>query len=1157
MGSLRSLGIIMKHETVTLQDKYALTQGRAFMTGIQALVRLPLDQKRIDLKAGINTAGYISGYRGSPLGGYDQQLSLAQTFLDDHHIVFHEGLNEDLAATAVWGSQQTALFPGAKYDGVFSLWYGKAPGVDRSGDVFKHANFSGVAPKGGAVALLGDDPTCKSSTLPSQSEFAMMDCEIPVLNPATVQEVLDYGLYAIAMSRFAGCWTSIIALADTMDGGSVVDVNDDRIEIQTPDMPELTDARFIKRKDGRAEKEIVHRQQRLPAAMEFVRLNGLDKQILGGTKRKVGIVTTGRASRDVYEAMDAIGLTQERAEKLGLSIFKVAMTWPLEPTRIVEFCKGLDSVIVVEHKRPLIEDQLKAILYDIPKKDQPRIYGKRQAKGEVFPDTYVIPVPSIARALYDFFPKGRHATQAEAYFENIIESARKAGLREKGNIRSPFFCSGCPHNSSTKLPEGSRALAGIGCHFLANMHNPDTDMHTQMGGEGVPWVGMSPFTDEKHVFANLGDGTYSHSGSLAIRAAVAASANITYKLLYNDAVAMTGGQTPELAGRSVPHIVTQLQAEAVSKIVVVADDVARYKGVGLPDGVGLEPRENLMSVQKMLRETEGVSVLVYDQTCATELRRRRKRGLMAQAPARAFINPAVCENCGDCSVQSQCLSIEPTWTDSGLKRVINQSTCNQDMSCVKGFCPSFVSVYDGEIKAKKTPLPVFDSAAIPLPPHVELPETYNIVVTGIGGAGVTTISALIGMAAHIDGRASSTLDSTGLAQKGGAVTSHVRIARDPDDIRSGSVPPASADIVLGGDVIVTHDKGVMALFGHDRTHVVMNTEIVPTAEYLSSRDLSYSKTSMLGDIGTLAHDMTQLNAQVLSEKLMGDAIYSNMIVLGTAWQLGFVPVSMRALTRAIKLNGAKIEANIAAFEAGRMWAHDPEVLKSRLPQDRSLKNPRIMPIDELLAMRRTHLTGYQNAKLAQKYTDLISRVHTAENALNIPDTVKSDLTREVAIQYSRLLSYKDEYEVARLYTDPSFTEALQSQFSDGYKIKLNLAPPLLGKRDKDTGHLVKREFGPWMLSAFKVMAKAKGLRGTKLDIFGYTDERKMERRLIADFEARVETLLSGLSSKNHAKAVRLVAAVDEIRGFGHVKEASVVKVEQTLETLAAEWSAAT
>lgn len=1143
----------MRHETVTLNDKYSLTRGRAFMTGIQALVRLPIDIQRADQAAGLHTAGYISGYRGSPLGGYDQQLSLAQSFLDDHDIVFQEGINEDLAATAVWGSQQTTLFPGAKYDGVFGIWYGKAPGVDRSGDVFKHANFSGVAPNGGAVAILGDDPTCKSSTLPSQSEYAMIDCEIPVLNPATVQEVLDYGRYAVEMSRFAGCWTSIIALADTMDGGSVVDVDMDRLSIVRPEIPELTDARFIKRKDGRAEKEKEHREQRLPAALEFVRVNKLDKTILAAKKRKIGIVTTGRASRDVFEAMDAIGITEERAKNLGLSIFKIAMTWPLEPTRVSAFCAGMDTVLVVEHKRPLIEDQLKALLYDLPKAKQPKIYGKRQAKNEVFPDTYVVPVPQIARAILDVLPRGAHVKQANAYFDNIAESARKAGLREAGNIRSPFFCSGCPHNTSTKLPEGSRALAGIGCHFLANFHNPDTDMHTQMGGEGVPWLGMAPFTDEKHVFANLGDGTYSHSGSLAIRASVAAGVNITYKLLYNDAVAMTGGQTPELAGRSVPHIVTQLQAEAVSKIVVVTDDLERYKGVSLPVGVALEHRDNLMAVQKNLRVTPGVSVLVYDQTCATEKRRRRKRGLMEKAPARAFINKEICENCGDCSVQSQCLSIEPTWTEKGLKRMINQSTCNQDMSCIKGFCPSFVSVYGGEIKARNIPLPEFDSAAIPLPPKCKLPKTYNIVVTGIGGAGVTTISALLGMAAHIDGRASSTLDATGLAQKGGAVTSHVRIAREPNDIRSGSVPPASADLVLGGDVIVSHDPAVMALFGHDKTHVVMNTEIVPTAEYLTSRDLAYSKHSMLRDIETTAHQLSQLNSQLLSEKLMGDAIYSNMIVLGMAWQLGLVPVSMRALTRAIKLNGTKINSNIAAFEAGRLWAHDPKALQARLPQARSLRNPRIAPLADVIAHRVDHLTGYQNAALAARYTDLVTRVRAAEGKLDLPETVNTDLTREVVIQYARLLAYKDEYEVARLYTDGPFMRHLQAQFDAGYKLKFNLAPPLFSKRDKDTGYLKKREFGPWVFSAFKILATLKGLRGTAFDIFGYTDERKMERRLIIDFENRITKLLSDLTASNHALAVKIVGASDEVRGFGHVKEAAVEKAETRIAQLMSAW----
>lgn len=1148
----------MQHRNVTLDDKYALTEGRAFMTGIHALVRLPVDMARYDRAAGLNTAGFISGYRGSPLGGYDQQLKFASKFLDESHVVFKEGLNEDLAATAVWGSQQTALFPGAKYDGVFGIWYGKAPGVDRSGDVFKHANFSGVAPLGGAVAILGDDPTCKSSTLPSQSEYAMMDCEIPVLNPATVQEVLDYGVYALRMSRFAGCWTSIVALADTMDGGAVVDVDLGRLDIVTPSDEGLTEARFIKRKDGRLEKESVHRDQRLPAAQRFARANALDKQILGAPydqpkKRKIGIVTVGRASRDVYEAMDALGLTEEIAADLGLCIFKVGMSWPLEPTAITEFARGLDTVIVIEHKRPLLEDQMKAILYAMPEKQRPQIIGKRRDDGTtLFPDSYVIPVPTIAAALFDLLPKGPHAQTAQDYFHRYGESQHKAGHREDNNIRSPFFCSGCPHNTSTKLPEGSRALAGIGCHFLASIHDPNTDMHTQMGGEGVPWIGMAPFTDEAHIFANLGDGTYSHSGSLAIRAAVAAGSNITYKLLYNDAVAMTGGQAPEISGSSVPEIVTQLVAEAVSKIVIVADDPDRYKTAKLPAGVDVFHRDELMVVQENLRTLKGVSVLLYDQTCATEKRRRRKRGLMEQEPRRMFINTAVCENCGDCSVQSQCLSIEPTWTEFGLKRLINQSTCNQDLSCVKGFCPSFVTVLDGTSRASKKGLPNFDSALIPLPSLPDVDATYNIVVTGIGGAGVTTISALLGMAAHIDGRASTTLDSTGLAQKGGAVTSHVRIAQTADDIRSGSVPPASADIVIGGDIIVSHDEGVMQIFGHDRTHIVINSEIVPTAEYLGARDLSYGKTQMLSDINTTSRAMTQLNAQLLSTRFLGDAIYANMIVLGAAWQKGRVPVTLRALYRAIKLNGTKIDANIAAFELGRLWIHDKEKLEDSLPDSRALKNPRIMPIEELITHRMSHLTGYQNAALAARYEAMIRRVQLAEKAID--PTLK--LTREAAIQYARLLAYKDEYEVARLYTDGRFGEDIAKTFADGYKMRLNLAPPLLGKRDKATGHLKKTEFGPWMFKAFKVMTKFKGLRGTAFDPFGKTAERKAERALITDFEARLEMVLRGLSAGNHALAIRLIGAVDDIRGYGHVKEKAMAETAVKIKGLTRQWDKA-
>ncbi len=1140
----------MHAQGITLNDKYTLTVGRAFMTGVQALVRLPLDQARLDGKSALKTAGYISGYRGSPLGGYDQQLSIAGSFLDAANIVFQEGLNEDLAATAVWGSQQTQLFSGAKYDGVFGIWYGKAPGVDRSGDVFKHANFSGVCPTGGVVAIVGDDPTCKSSTLPSQSEYAMMDCEIPILNPASVQEVLDYGLYAIAMSRYAGCWTSLKALADTMDGGAVVDVSEDRLSIITPKIEGLTKARFIKRKDGRAEKEKIHREQRLPAAMAFARANRLDRETLTAPKAKIGIVTTGRASRDVYEAMDAIGLTRPAAKKLGLSLYKVAMSWPLEPEGLTAFASGLDTILVVEHKRPLIEDQMKAILYDLPSRSRPEIIGKRRKDGTtLFPDTYVIPVPTIAAALLDILPAGPHRETGEAYFKDYGESRHKAGRRADNNIRSPFFCSGCPHSTSTQLPDGSRALAGIGCHFLAALNDPNTDMHTQMGGEGVPWLGMAPFTTESHVFSNLGDGTYSHSGSLAIRAAVAAGANITYKLLYNDAVAMTGGQTPELSGRSVPHIVTQLAAEAVSKIVVVADDTDRYKGVTLERGTELFHRDDLNAVQKMLREIQGVTVLVYDQTCATEKRRRRKRGLMPAEPRRMYINPAVCENCGDCSVQSQCLSIEPTWTEFGLKRLINQSTCNQDLSCVKGFCPSFVTIINGQSAAGDSALPVFDGPDLPLPQIPDLSEPYNILVTGIGGAGVTTISALLGMAAHIDGHGATTLDATGLAQKGGAVTSHVRIAATPDDIRSGSIPPATAHTVIGGDIIVTHDAEVMKLLGNRRTHIVMNSEIVPTAEYLGARDLSYGKPAMLKDIAATCKTLTQMNAQLLSVQHLGDAIYANMTVLGAAWQQGRVPVSRAALSRAIELNGIKAAQNLTAFELGRQWVCDPAALERNLPAARAAQDPRRLPLDELIARRIAHLTAYQNVALADKYNDLVRRAEMAERAIG----GGAILTREVAIQYARLLSYKDEYEVARLYVDPAFRAGLAGTFAPGHGLRFNLAPPLFSRRDSDTGHLRKKEYGPWIFKAFGVLAKLKGLRGTAFDPFGYSADRKTERRLISEFEARLEMILRDLSKANHAVAVKLVAATDDVRGFGHVKDRAIDDFDLRLTGLLRQW----
>ena len=807
----------MEHREVTLNDKYDLVEGHAYMTGIQALVRLPLDQKRLDLEAGHNTAGFISGYRGSPLGGYDQQLRAAGKWLDKYEIEFWEGLNEDLGATAVWGSQQLGLFPGAKRDGLFGIWYGKAPGVDRSGDAFKHANAAGSSRLGGVLAICGDDHTCKSSTLPSQSEYAMRDAEIPVLNPASIQDVLDYGIHGWAMSRFSGAWSSLIALADTMDSGAVVDVTLERLKLVTPefDFPEA--GVHMRRGDSPIDKERRLREVKLPAAQAWVRANQLDHVLIPSPKPRVGIITTGQAARDIFEALAAIGISPEEAGRLGISVFKVAMPWPLEPTRIREFCKGLERVLVIEHKRPLIEEQLRSVLYSLPDNERPFIEGKQDRFGKpLLSQVSSIPVPEMAHALVGAVPGEWDKSAADRYFERVGAAGQAAMSNASPTVRTPHYCSGCPHNTSTTVPEGSRALAGIGCHYMANfMPDRNTDMTSQMGGEGVAWIGQYFATDEDHMFVNLGDGTYSHSGSLAIRAAVTSGANMTYKILYNDAVAMTGGQTVESAQTPV-DIAQQVEAEGVKTIVVVTEDPTRYAGVkGLPRSVKIYDREELDDVQKMLRDTKGVSVMIYDQVCATEKRRRSKRGLREPDRVRVMINQEVCEGCGDCSIKSNCLSVEPVETELGRKRRINQSTCNTDLSCLRGFCPSFVTIKDAHFAAEDAPVLEADASGLPLPDLPPVAQPWNILFTGVGGTGVTTVAAVLAMAAHVDGNAASSLDMTGLAQKGGPVLSHLRFAREPEMISTGRVPPASADadalrVTYHESCHLKHGQGVSA-----------------------------------------------------------------------------------------------------------------------------------------------------------------------------------------------------------------------------------------------------------------------------------------------------------------------------------------------------------
>ncbi len=1140
-----------KPSVVSLDDKYLREEGRAFMTGVQALVRLPLDRKRLDRKLGLNTAGFISGYRGSPLGGYDQQLAAAKNLLDAHDVKVWEGLNEDLGATAVWGSQQTHAFPGAKFDGVFGIWYGKAPGVDRTGDVFKHANMAGTDPKGGVLALLGDDPNSKSSTLASQSEFAMIDAEMPVLAPASIQDVLDYGLIGWELSRYSGLWTSLICLADTMDSGAVVNVGLDRHGVVRPGDFALPEGGVgLRIGDTPLAKEQRLREIKLPAAQAFARANRLDRVVLSSQAPRIGVIVAGQAARDVFEALAAIGLDEKAASELGVTIFKVAMPWPLEPSAITAFCRGLERVLVIEHKRALVEPQLKDILYHLPEGQRPIVEGKRDRDGRpLMSEIASLSTADIARALVSRLPDGPHRARADAYFARVGGARAAVAGMNQINTRKPHFCSGCPHNTSTTLPEGSRALAGIGCHYMATF-TPErrTDMHTQMGGEGAPWIGQSPFTDEQHVFVNLGDGTYSHSGSLAIRAAISGKVNATYKILYNDAVAMTGGQHVE-SGQTVPQIARQVEAEGVKTIVIVADDPTRYASVSdLPEGTRIFDRKKLDDVQRELRETLGVSVLIYDQVCATEKRRRIKRGKMEAPTKRAFINTAVCEGCGDCSVKSNCLSVEPVETELGRKRQINQSTCNTDYSCLEGFCPSFVTVTGGDRKSDaEREAPSVDVSHLPDPVLPSLDDVWNVVFTGVGGTGVTTVAAVLAMAAHVDGKAAQTLDMTGLAQKGGPVLSHVRFAKAPDDIKAARTPPASADAVIACDLVVAGSGDALVMFDKARTHVVANHDVTPTKEFIDDRNARFDPDLLSARVRARAKDFAAISAEALAEHHFGDAIYTNMIMLGMAYQRGHVPVSAAAILEANRLNRVKVAENAAAFNMGRVAAATPDAVQALAPKRPELAAP---TLDELIARRSEMLTAYQDAAYAELYRAAVAHVRAAETNLGLGE----QLSRAAATYAAKLMAYKDEYEVARLYADPAYAQAIRETFGEGAKLTFLLAPPLISKKNAK-GELMKRSFGPWMMPAFKVLKRFKWMRRKSWDPIGWTAERRQERRLRDDYLARLELLAEGLSEANHALAVQIASVPDDIRGYGHVKDKSVAAAEAKLAGLMAQWRA--
>ena len=1177
-------------ETVTLDDKYSLDHGRAFMSGVQALVKLPMLQRQRDALLGKNTAGFISGYRGSPLGGYDQALQKASPYLKAQNIVFQPGVNEELAATALWGTQQLGFAPPGtnKFDGVFGIWYGKGPGVDRCSDVFKHANMAGTTPWGGVIAVAGDDHISKSSTAAHQSDHIFKACGFPVFFPASVQEILDLGLHAFAMSRFSGVWAGMKTIQEIVESSATAEIDPERVQIVLPDFPMPPGGLHIRWPDHALDQEARLFDHKWYAALAYIRANRLNHNVIEGPDDRFGLIASGKAYNDTRQALQDLGLDTATCQRIGLRLHKVGVVWPLEAQTTREFATGLREILVVEEKRQVIEYQLKEELYNWRADVRPHVLGKFDEGPDDFSGgEWSMPNPSahtllranadlspaiiaraVAKRLHKMGVPGDVAARMDAHLAvlDAKDRAMQTLTLASDADRQPWFCSGCPHNTSTKVPEGSRAMAGIGCHFMTIWMDRATVGFTQMGGEGVPWVGQQPFSTDRHIFANLGDGTYFHSGLLAVRQAIAAGVNITYKILYNDAVAMTGGQfvgerqgaegSLSASGHSVVQIASSMRAEGAQKISIVTDEPEKYASVqGLPAGIAIHHRDELDSVQRAFREIKGTTVIIYDQTCATEKRRRRKRGTLAAPTTTVVINELVCEGCGDCGVQSNCLSIEPLETEFGRKRTINQSSCNKDVSCVKGFCPSFVTVDGGQLKKKgkgsTAPVPLSD---IPHPVLAPLTQACGMVVAGMGGTGVITIGQLLGMAAHMEGKGIVTQDAAGLAQKGGATWSHVIIGPDQASICTTRVGMAAADLILGCDPLVAAGKDSLLRMQPGRTRVALNSSSTPTAAFVKNGNWQNPSEACVASIAQSVspQDLGVFNADAMASTLMGDTLYVNPMILGYAWQKGWIPLAHASLMRAIELNGVAVEANKTAFAWGRQAAHDwPSVQRLLIPaQTITFHKPAHQrePLDQVVERRATFLTAYQNAAYADSYRAFVARVQAAEAPLG-----QTSLSDAVARNLFKLMAYKDEYEVARLHTDPAFRQKLADMFEGEVKVNFHLAAPLLANKN-DKGELVKQTYGPAMLTAFRLLAPLKTLRGTALDVFGRTEERRMERQLIADYRQTMEQVLGTLNSGNHTLAVELARLPETIKGFGHVKARNVQAARTRWQALLAQWN---
>lgn len=1132
---------------LALTDKYTNATGQIFLSGIQALVRLPMVQIRRDRAAGLHTAGFISGYRGSPLGGYDQQLLAAKPHLDALDIVVRPAVNEDLAATAVWGTQQLHLSPGHKFDGVAAIWYGKGPGVDRSGDVFKHGNAAGSASHGGVLCIAGDDHGATSSSIPHQSDHAFISALMPILYPSSIHEFVELGLLGFSMSRYSGCWVAMKVLSSTVDTQAAIDLNHETTQFCLPTDFELPQGGLnLRCPDDRWRQDDRLQTYKGYAAIAFARANRIDRVVLDAPSARLGIVASGKAYEDVRQALRELGITPTAAQTLGVRFYKVRMPWPLEPEGIRQFALGLEEMLIVEERREIIEHQVKQQLFNWRADVRPRIVGKfddqrlpvLSLSAELSTETVAILIAD--RLLRLSLPedwRARLTSAAQRFKARVTERAQYIPAVS----RPPFYCPGCPHNTSTKVPDGSRALAGIGCHFMAQWMDRNTETFTQMGGEGVSWVGIASFTDEKHIFANLGDGTYFHSGILAIRQAVAAGVNITYKLLYNDAVAMTGGQAVD--GYLSPELLTrQLADEGVKIIYLLAETPEAYPAHILAPGVIVQSRDTIDEVMKTLRATPGCTAIVYVQTCAAEKRRRRRRGEMVEPDVRVFINPDVCEGCGDCSTQSNCIAVEPLETAFGRKRQINQSSCNKDFSCLKGFCPSFVTVHGAKMRrAPAIAAPATDSLPTPTAPAIA--PGYNIGLAGVGGTGILTASAVLGMAAHLEGKRSIVLEMSGLAQKGGAVLSHVRMGTTEDDVGSPHIVSGGADLILIADPVVGASPQAIQICGPIRTTAVINRHLTPVAQFVRHRDFDMQPERLLAVIRKETRSIDRsFDFDDYATRIFGERMPANIMMLGFAFQRGLLPLTTDSIEQAITLNGIAIPQNLAAFRWGRWIAHDRRAVDLQVSP--SFQAPLKLTLKNLIAHRAAHLTRYQDASLAHRYLALVEQVRARTKSLSQGE----DLVRTVAANYAKLLAYKDEYEVARLHLERAFQAALNREFEGKYALSYYLAPPLLARTGPD-GRPKKIRFGSWITPLFRLLCGMRRLRGTPLDVFGYTAERRKEKALIYSYEALVAHVLAGVRPDNAAIAHDLLALPDQIRGFGPVKMAAVAAVEIKWKTL--------